>query len=149
MAITQEIFEAYLHCPTKCHLVAHGTEAECAPHLPQMTQVNDTFRCEGVSRMCAGVPADEIRIGLPTLIALKQQRYRVVVDCGLLTPSLAAEVHGFHRSSRDKRAGKGMYTPFRFVTTEKVCDVDRMLLAFDALVFSQAFAPAPQAGEII
>jgi predicted RecB family nuclease len=149
MAITQEIFEAYLHCPTKCHLVTHGIEAECAPQLPQFTQANDTFRSEGVSRMCAHVPADEIRTGFPTLIALKQQRYRLVVDCGLLTPSLAAQVHGFHLFSRDKRAGKGVYTPFRFVTTEKLCDVDRMLLAFDALVFSQAFGTAPPAGEII
>jgi predicted RecB family nuclease len=149
MAITQEIFEAYLHCPTKCHLVAHDIEAECAPHLPQMIKGNDTFRCEGVSRMCAGVPADEMSIGLPTLMALKQKRYRVVVDCDLLTPSLAAQVHGLHLLNRDERSGKGVYTPFRFVSTERVRAVDRMLLAFDAIVFSQAFGTAPPTGEII
>lgn len=149
MAITQEIFQAYLRCPTKCHLVAHGVEAEWDPHLPPMTQGDDAFWREGVSRMCSGVPADEKLIGLPTLRDLKRKRYRLVVDCGLLTPSLGAQVHGLHLPTREKRAAKSVYTPFRFVSTEKVSVMDRMLLAFDAFVLAHVFGIAPLAGEII
>jgi len=148
MTITQEIFEAYLHCPTKCHLVGHGVEAECAP-LFSSTEGDDAFRREGVSRMSTGVATEEILIGLPTLVALKQKHYRMIVDCGLLTPRFSARLHGLHLLNRDRRAAKKEYRPFRFVFTERVSVVDRMLLAFDALVFSQISGTLPVAGEII
>src|SRR5258708_4010156 len=96
-----------------------------------------------------GVPADEIHTGLPTLKELEQQRYRVVVDVDLRTPSLAAHLHGLLGLPRDEQAGKGGYMPFRFVSTERVSTVDRMLLAFDAFVFSQVSGAAPATGEII
>ncbi len=57
MVITHEVFEAYLHCPTKCHLVATGFEAVPLPFRLQLTLRNDAYRREGVRRLCAGAPA--------------------------------------------------------------------------------------------
>jgi len=71
MTITQEIFEAFLRCPTKAYLIAHRVETECVPLDPQRLQMDEAFRQEGLSRIRAGVPADEMLIGAPTLNDLK------------------------------------------------------------------------------
>src|SRR5438067_1083728 len=81
---------------TKCHLIASGVEAEWASHVPQRNKRDDAFRREGLSRMCAAVPADEVSVGFPTLKDLTRKQYRVIADCSLVTPSLAAQVHGLH-----------------------------------------------------
>ncbi len=73
----------------------------------------------------------------------------MIVDCGVQTPTLAAQVHGLRLWDSDKRVRKDLYTPIRFVPTERIFAVDKMALAFDAVVVSEAFGAVGAAGEII
>lgn len=149
MTITQEIFEAFLRCPTKAYLIAHHVEAERVPLDPQVVETDEAYRKEGLSRICSGVPADETLIDAPTLNDLKRRRYQLIVNCSLITPSLEAGIHGLHLPTRDKPNTRGFYIPFRFVSTEKVPVIAKMLLAFDAFVLSEVSRTAVPVGEVI
>ena len=72
--------------PEKTYLIAHRVETESVPLEPQVLQMDEAFRQEGISRICAGVSASEMLIGAPTLSDLKQTRYQAIVNCNLLTP---------------------------------------------------------------
>jgi hypothetical protein len=55
---------------------------------------------------------------------------------------------GTSRSPRSK--GRSAYIPTRFVSAERNVSVDKLLLAFDASVFSQAYGVArPDVGKLI
>lgn len=149
MAITQEIFAAYLQCPTKCHLVAYGVECESAPYLPHVPPADYAFRRDCLGRICAGLPVHEVYFGSPSLKELKEKRYRVVADCNLATADLAAHIDCLQLPATGKRLAGGEYMPVRFVSTETVSTMDRTLLAFDAVVLTQVIEAAPIIGEII
>lgn len=148
MVITKEIFEGYLLCPTKSHLVADRIEADCSADITTMPPDAEAYRREGVVRVCRGVLAEEVYLGLPSLIELQRKRYRIIADCNLVTPDLATQVHCL-RLRGETRSGSAAYTPVRFVPTETISTIDRMLLAFDALVFEHVVGATPTVGEII
>ncbi|MGD0134014.1 MAG: Dna2/Cas4 domain-containing protein, partial [Bryobacteraceae bacterium] len=70
-------------------------------------------------------------------------------NCSLSTPNLKAELHGLRLVRGTGRADGNDYIPFRFLYNEKISNTDRLLLAFDAFVFSQAVGIEPSHGEFI
>jgi len=110
---------------TKSRLVADGVEADCSSDLTTLPPDADAYRREGVFRACTGVPADEVYLGLPPLTELQRKRYRIVAGCNLVTPNLAAQVHGL-RLRGETRSGSAAYTPVRFVPMETISTIDRM-----------------------
>jgi predicted RecB family nuclease len=150
MTITQAIFEAFTQCRTQSYLSSHsGAVAENAlgqgrQHWDQLYQRN------GSSRLRARVLDGQLYVGTPTVEAIQQQKYRVILDCTLQTSDLSAHVHGLElvRSSRTK--GRIAYVPIRFVSTERISTADKLLLAFDASVLSQACGiTPPRLGKLI
>ena len=78
MAITQEIFEAFLHCPTKSHLF-------CRPDVPDATPSQErrpgeeSFQQSGSSRLRASVADHEVYTGTPTAETIKRKIYRMIL----------------------------------------------------------------------
>ena len=75
--------------------------------------------------------------------------YALITDCSLSTPNLKAELHGLRLVRGTGRANGNDYIPLRFLYNEKISNTDRLLLAFDAFVFSQAVGIDPRHGEFI
>jgi predicted RecB family nuclease len=64
-------------------------------------------------------------------------------------PSLVACLHALERVPSDSRGKLAQYTPIRFLSNNKLTKNDRLLLAFDAFVLSQALGRNVSAGQII
>ena len=151
MIITQEIFKAYLRCPTKSHLF-------CRPDLPAATTgqkrrpEEDPFQQGGSSRLRASVPDHEVYTGTPTAETIKRKMYRMILDYTALATDLRAHLHGLElvHAAGTKNLSVDQYIPIRFVSAERISVVHRFLLAFDALVFSQAVStPLPHTGKLV
>ena len=149
MAITQEIFEAFLKCHTKAHLIGHGVAVDESVINSPLKELDDAYRHRGADELRAAVAADQLYIGTPSVQAIRRRLYAVITDCSLSTPNLKAELHGLRLVRATGRADGNDYIPFRFLYNEKISNTDRLLLAFDAFVFSQAVGIEPSHGEFI
>src|ERR1700730_525269 len=110
MLITQEIFEAFLKCRTKSHLIGHGVTIEgSAANLPQ-EPLEEVFRRDASVRLRANVAEGQVYLGTPPVGAIKRQLYILIADCSLSTASLKAELHGLRLVRGTGRTQSG-YTP--------------------------------------
>jgi predicted RecB family nuclease len=64
-------------------------------------------------------------------------------------PSLVACLHALERVPSDGRGKLAQYIPIRFLSNNKLTKNDRLLLAFDAFVLSEALGRNVSAGQII
>ena len=150
MVITQAIFAAFTQCRTKSHLSSHSAAVaenllgQARQHWDQLYQRN------GSSRLRARVLDDQLYVGTPAVAAIQQQQYRVILDCTLQASDLRAHVHGLELVRSPRTKGRSAYVPIRFVSTERISTADKLLLAFDASVFSQACGiTPPRLGKLI
>jgi predicted RecB family nuclease len=149
MAITQEIFEAFLKCHTKAHLIGHGVAVDQSVIDPLLKEPDDTYRHRGSDELRTAVAEGQLYIGTLSVQAIKRRLYALITNCSLSTPNLKAELHGLRLVRGTGRADGNDYIPFRFLYNEKISNTDRLLLAFDAFVFSQAVGIEPSHGEFI
>src|SRR5712692_10747295 len=150
MTITQAIFVAFTQCRTKSHLCSHSaavaenTLGQARQHWDQLYQRN------GSSRLRARVLDAQLYVGTPAVEAIQQQQYRMILDCTLQTSGLRAHVHGLELVPSPRTKGRSAYVAIRFVSTERISTADKLLLAFDAFVFSQTYGiTPPRLGKLI
>jgi predicted RecB family nuclease len=143
MVITQEIFQAFLQCPTKSYLSSHaGAGAETALARARQ-QWEELFRHAGSSTVRTRVPDNQVYVGTPATEAIRQQQYRVILGCTLQTSDLRAHADCLELVQSLGTKGRSTYVPIRFVSPERISTTDKLLLAFDAFVFSQTCSIAP------
>ncbi len=149
MTITQAIFAAFTQCRTKAHLLQSGALAENA--LGQARQHWDRlYQRNGQSKLRAGVLDNQLYVGTPAIEAIQQQQHRVILDCTLQVSDLCSQVHALELARSPRTKGRSAYVPIRFVSTERISRADKLLLTFDALVFSQACGiTPPRLGKLI
>jgi predicted RecB family nuclease len=149
--ITREIFEAFLHCPTKSHLF-------CRPDVPDATPSREWrpgeeyFQQKGSSRLRASVPDHEVYTGTPTAETIKRKIYRMILGYTALASGLRAHLHGLElvHANGARSLSVDQYVPIRFISAERISVAHRLLLAFDAHVFSQAAStPLPRIGKLV
>jgi predicted RecB family nuclease len=148
MIINQQIFEAFVKCPTKSQLSRDASVVdENSVGRPQ--ELEQIFICNGWSRLCASIPADQVIIGASATEAIRERRGGlIVVDCAIETSDLGARLHGLEVIGAPANA-QTRYIPIRFLSNEKVSATDKLLLAFDAFVLSQVSGCRPDRGKLI
>ena len=150
MTITQAIFAAFTQCRTKSHLSSHSaSEAQNAPGQARQ-QWDQLYQRNSSSRLRARVLDGQLYVGTPAVEAIQQQQYRVILDCMLQASDLRAHVHGLELVRSPRSKGRSAYVPIRCVSTERISTADKLLLTFDALVFSQTCGiTPPRLGKLI
>src|ERR1051326_7895849 len=149
MTITSETFEALLQCPTKAYSIYHRVSGEVRAITQLVKDDDEAFYRNASARLRAIVPADQTYVGTPSLEAMRQRLYSVVVDCTFMTPALAVQAPGFNLKIVVKDNDQSSYIPFRFCSSDRISNEDKLLLAFDAFVFSQVVGIAPCFGELL
>lgn len=150
MTITQAIFVAFTQCRTKSHLSLHSAAAAENPLGQARQHWDQLYQNNGSSRLREHVLDSQLYVGAPAVEAIQQQQYRLILDCTLQATELRAHVHGLELIRSPRTKGRSAYVPIRFVSTERISTADKLLLAFDASVFSQACGiTAPRLGKLI
>jgi predicted RecB family nuclease len=149
MMITTCLFEAHLKCPTKCWLRSQGEPGEEDGYAHWMQSQNETYRSEGIKRLFESVPQSERVIGVPAPVSLRSAKWRLAVDLLAQTQGLESRLHAVERVPSGGRGKPTQFIPIRFVFTNKLFREDRLLVAFDALAFSQMLGREVSLARII
>jgi predicted RecB family nuclease len=145
MSITQEIFEAFLKCPTKSYLYS-----ECAVGIQSESREwqrhqREEFKQTGWRRLRSALRTDQWYEGTLPLQAIEQRRYRFILDYKVAVPEVQTRLHALELTPPVHHT----YIPIRFVPSEKLATSDKLLLAFDALALSRASGKTSRLGKII
>ncbi len=91
MAITSQLFEAYVKCPTKCWLRYAGENAMGNAYATWVQAKNAAYRVERINRLVAEVP-DAERVAESPTKNLKAARWRMAADVAARLDNLAHRV---------------------------------------------------------
>ena len=175
MKISATVFEAFLKCSTKCWLRAAGEPTSGNAYAEWVRSQEKSYRADAAKVLIADVPANECEVA-PVAKNLKAAEWCLAVgvelcmpfvgrvsahagSCGILPPdnslkmlappSLVACLHVVERVPSAGRGKPAQFIPIRLIFTNKLTKDDRLLLAFDACVLSEALGRKIAVGQII
>ena len=137
MRITPDLFAAYLKCPTKCYLRAHGEAPSGNTYAEWVRNQNESYRTAGVARLKERVPSEDWAGSLTDPPDLKAVKWRIAVDFPAQTENLESRLHALERAPSEGRGKPAQFIPVRFIFTNKMTKDNTLLVAFDALVLSE------------
>jgi predicted RecB family nuclease len=176
MRITSQLFDAFLKCSTKCHLRSLGESGSGNEYAEWVCGRDESYQHDAAQALQEAVPETERVVAPPATESLKAAKWTLAVDLVAQTPDRGADSHvrefggneetpeldgpgseqllesRLHAVERVPSEGRGKPAQFisiRFVFRNKLTKDDRLLLAFDALVLSQALAREISLGKII
>jgi len=147
MIISSDIFEAYLLCSSKCWFCLRGEETAGNMYSQWLRSQNQSYRKEALKRLLAsGHKADSI-VAPSQLVNIRNAKWRLASDFVVRKDNIEASVHAIERLFSDKKPVQ--LIPIRFTFSNKLTKGDKLLLAFDSLVLSEAFKHEISHGKII
>src|ERR1022692_120517 len=149
MIVTSRLFEAYLKCPTKCFLCSRGETGTSNAYADWAQTQNISYRSEGIRRLKDGVASNECFAGSLDGKNLKSAKWRLAVNSKAYAENLESAIDAVERAPRDTPGKPPPFSPIRFIFTNKLNRHDKVLLAFDALVLSEALGRDVDFGNII
>jgi len=147
--ITSDIVAAYLKCPTKCFLRAHGESGSGNEYADWVQTESKAYRVQGLRRMTAGIPTDDCATGVGATENFKKARWRVAVDLAVRMKNLESQIHAVERIPPEGWGKPAQFIPIRFIFTNKLSKDDKLLVAYDALVLSELLGRTVGLGKII
>jgi len=97
MTITADVFAAYLKCPTKCFLRAHGETESGNEYADWVRSESEAYREEGLRRFTAGIPPGDCVTGASAAESLKTARWRFATDVEAHAQNLASKIRAVER----------------------------------------------------
>jgi len=149
MAITFELVETFLKCPTKCFLRSCGEAATGNAYAAWIRTKNDFFRIEGVKRLARGVAPEKCVTGREAMEGLKPAQWRLAIDFTVRNQELQYSFHTVEQIPPACRGRTAQFVPIRFVLSNKLTRDDKLLLAFDARVLSGVLGREVVLGKIV
>jgi hypothetical protein len=140
MRISSDLFAAFLKCSTKCWLQASGEPASGDAYAEWVKSRNRSYHATEIERLLSE-PKNEVAVSPPPE-NLKAAQWHLAANLSVhaqMKPGvLESEVHAVERVPSEGRGRPAQFIPIRFIFTDKLSDDDKLLLAFDAFVFSEA-----------
>jgi predicted RecB family nuclease len=149
MLVTQEIFEAFVKCPTKSLLSSNGAQGIESEFGEWQRHIQEEYNEAASQHLRSSLRANEWCIGTPPAEQFNQRRNRLILNYAVADPEIQTRLHGLELDHSPARGGRHSYIPIRFVAKEKLAASDRLLLAFDAFALSRVIGKVPSVGKII
>ena len=149
MTVTSRLFEAYLKCPTKSFLWSRGETGTSTAYAGWVQAQSASYRSEGISRIKHGTEGNECVTGPLNGKDLKSARWLLAVDSKASAENLESAIDALERPPGDAPGTPAQFIPVRFIFANKLNRYDKLLLAFDALVLSEALGRQVDFGKII
>src|SRR5437870_9893007 len=103
MRITPDLFGAYLKCPTKCYLRAHGEGPSGNAYAEWVRDQNESYRSAGVARLKERFPQEEWADSAPDPPDLKAAKWRLAGDVPAQAQNLESRLHALERVPSEGR----------------------------------------------
>jgi len=149
MAVTVNLLEAFLKCPTKCFLRARGELETRNAYADWFRAKSDDFCREGIGRLLAGAKIDDCSTGTEGIERGSLALFQSAVDFFAQNENLRVSCHAVERIPSAGRSRAAQLVPIRFVFSNRPTRQDKLILAFEALVISKALGREVTLGRII
>jgi predicted RecB family nuclease len=151
MRISSDLFYAFLKCSTKCWLRASGEPASGGAYAEWVNSKNRSYHATEIERLLSD-PINEVAVS-PLQENLNAAQWHLATNLSvrarIKADVLESEVHAIERVPSEGRGRPAQFIPIRFIFTDKLSDDDKLVLAFDAFVFSEATGREISFGKII
>lgn len=148
MRVTDETVDAFLRCETKAYLKANSIVSSPSELSVCQQRRREQYREECHKQLLSGFSARWCS-GTPDLGSLKSRRYQLIFDFVVALDEIHVRLDALMLGRSRSTKLDCPYIPVRFVPAEKITPNDKLLLAFYAFAFSQAFGKTPRTGRII
>ncbi|HEY6373656.1 MAG TPA: Dna2/Cas4 domain-containing protein [Candidatus Sulfotelmatobacter sp.] len=149
MAITRDLVEAFLKCPTKCFLRARAEVATGNAYADWFRTKSEIFRSEGITRLVAGIAPDNCTTSTAATESRRSAQWQLALDFTVRSENLRCSCDAVERIPSVGPDRAAQFVPIRFVFSNKLTRHDKLLLAFDALVISEVFGVEVTLGRIV
>jgi hypothetical protein len=139
MKVTPDVFEASLKCPTKCWLRATGEASAGNGYAEWVKAQNDSYRTTATERLIAEFATNEVARS-PAMESVMAAKWRLASSLALQAQTdccvVESALHAIERVPAEDQGKPAELIPIRFVFTNKIGNVDKLLLGFDVLALS-------------
>jgi predicted RecB family nuclease len=149
MEITSNLFEAFLNCPTKCHLRSLGERGTENIYANWIRIQNDSYRSEGHKRLPKEVAPDEFFVGPASMKNLKMTKWRLAMNLVARANNLESSIQAVEKLPLEGQDQPEQFIPIRFIFTNKLTHYDKLLLVFDVFALSEMLGIKGGFGKII
>jgi predicted RecB family nuclease len=149
MTTTDVIFAAFLQCETKAYLLGEGVTGTWSEAGSLQQNLSNRYKQAVVEWLKVKVPNGEFSVERPSSRIREQATHVIMFDPLIESSELRARPGAVYRvNSELSEQGFGSI-PVRFIRTEKLSRVDKLLLAFDALAIHRVTGRLPRSGKLI
>ena len=127
MPITSHVFEAYLKCQTKCFLRSLN-EPPVANHYSDWVQAQQaSYLRGGIKRLTQGAAQNECITRPITGQDVQSATWRLAVESSARVQNLESTIQAVERLALEKQDNLALFTPIRFIFTNKLHRDDKLL----------------------
>ena len=149
MIVTARLFEAYIECSTKCWLRSRAEPSAGNIYAEWVRKQNETYRQDGLKLLLASFPENDRAIGPPISQNSKDATWRIAIDVRLQINDLESRPQVIERITSEGRGRTAQFIPYRFEFANKLTKQHKLLIAFDALLLSEAIGREITLGKIM
>ena len=152
MKITADIFAAHLKCPMKCWLRTTDEPFSGSAYTEWARTQSHSYRTTETELLVSQSSNNEFAFS-PSLCNLESEKWRTASSILVQTQTdnciLESELHAISRVPATIKSHPDDLTPIRFIFTNKLGTLDKLLLGFDAFVLSKSIGRSVRVGKII
>jgi predicted RecB family nuclease len=148
MIISSQIFGAYLECSTKCWLRSRAESTAGNTYAEWARAQSEAYYEDGLKCLLAMFPESDCAIAPPFSRYPEDATWRLAIDVPLRTTDLETRLQAVERMPSEGRGRPVQFVPYRFEFANKLTKNDKLSLAFDALVLSEAVGREVRLGKI-
>jgi predicted RecB family nuclease len=149
MIVSSRLFEAYLECSTKCWLRSRAEPATGNFYAEWAHLQNETYLEYGLKRSFATVPESDRATAPPIPKNPKDVTWCLAIDARWRTSDLESRLQAVERIPSEGHGSPVQFIPYRFEFVNKLAKEHKLLLAFDALLLSEALGRVVNQGKIV
>jgi predicted RecB family nuclease len=149
MIVSSQLFEAYLECSTKCWLRSRAEPATGNVFAEWACSQNETYLEYGLKRSFTTVPESDRATAPPIPKNPKDVTWCLATDVRWRARDLESRLQAVERIPTDGQGRPAQFIPYRFEFANKLAKEHKLLLAFDALLLSEALGREVNLGKIV
>lgn len=149
MQITEEVFQTFLKCETKAYLKISGVVGLQHELSDWKRFLDEDFQQKCSQQLLTKFRQDEFFIGTLSLQELEEKKIRIVANCFVQAQRVQSRIQALERLPSRSNSKFSHYIPIRFVPNERITELDKLLVTFDAFVLFTASGKMPLFGKII
>jgi len=148
MIVSSQLFEAYIECSTKCWLRSRAEPTAGNIYAEWARTQSEAYYEARLKRLLAVLPESDRAIAPPISKHPRDATWRLAIDVPLQTNNLETRLQALEKIPSEGRGRPVQFVPYRFAFANKLTKNDKLSLAFDALVLSEAVGHDVSLGKI-